>query len=212
MLGSVLFCSVWNRIRIRILLALLLRLAWPGLASTASATLFPAMSALLVYFVLYFKSLPCCIIRSPPVDSVDDGTKCSAIHFNGCYQTDSVSLSHSLSLLGRHLRVNFRKLDFPLPASLDPSIYRRIVRYDSWVHSFIFMNQQNWLEHCSVCGRTRRTNVFFASIGASSHLHLQSASLNCSRQMAHHTLRLTRTMLLSHSVSATLGTAHIDWI
>lgn len=37
-----------------------------GLASTATATatLFPAMSATLVYFVLYFKSLLCCIIRS----------------------------------------------------------------------------------------------------------------------------------------------------
>lgn len=36
----------------------------------------------LAYFILYFKSFLWCIIRLPAVDSVD-GTKCSAIHFNG---------------------------------------------------------------------------------------------------------------------------------
>lgn len=86
MLGSVLFCSVLYCLESES------DSFGPdgalGLALTANATLFPAMSAILVYFVLYFKSLRCCIIRSPPVDSVDDGTKCSAIHFNGCYQTD----------------------------------------------------------------------------------------------------------------------------
>jgi len=58
-----------------------------------SVRLFPFGLFSFFFCISYFKSFLWCIIRLPAVDSVD-GTKCSAIHFNGRRRPPVISTNH----------------------------------------------------------------------------------------------------------------------
>jgi len=93
---------------------------------------------------LYFTSFLWCIIRLPAVDSVD-GTKCSAIHFNGrrrppVIPTATTHVPYSPQVPS--LESQFHKLDFPFPMTPDRSI-RGFRDSAATLHSFIFMNLRN---------------------------------------------------------------------